>query len=300
MSGRIRSIKPEWLEDEKLLRAGSHARVLSVALLLLADDYGRGRFIEEKMGPEVFTFEPNPLEIFREAFARLSDMGFSRVYTVRGQRYFAILNWSKHQKVDHPGKPRVPEPLGEFERYSRESRESLDSDHDHDHDQEQEGEGSVRGCESSSQEPDGSPLELFPDEPLPKTKPAKPRDEATLLWTATLKAEAKALGIPTPDIGRKVRDAVLRMVREHAENTGQSFASVLRAWVAGGLKVHVEAGKAPQWALKDWRPYQPRAAPSGGRPGRLAPAPPAPASAFENDEDIEETMARWEREGRNG
>lgn len=136
-------------------------------------------------------------------------------------------------------------------------------------------------------------LSLLPHEPPPAPKPAKPRDEAKALWTATLRAEAKALGIPTPEIGAKVRDAVLRMAREHAANTGESFASVLRAWVVGGLKVHVETGKPPQWALKDWRPYQARGGPSGGRPGRLAPAPPAPPSAFEDDEDIEVTMQRW-------
>jgi hypothetical protein len=43
MSGRIRTIKPEWLEDELLAAASDEARVLSVALILMADDYGRGR-----------------------------------------------------------------------------------------------------------------------------------------------------------------------------------------------------------------------------------------------------------------
>jgi hypothetical protein len=116
MTGRIRSIKPEWLEDEGLLRAGSDARVLSVALLLLADDYGRGRYIPESMAGQVFAFSREPLDNFREAFASLSRMGFARTYEVRQQQYFEIVNWEKHQRVDKPGKPRVPAPLHALEK----------------------------------------------------------------------------------------------------------------------------------------------------------------------------------------
>lgn len=128
MSRRIRSIKPDWLEDERLLRAGSDARVLSVALILMSDDYGRGRLIPEVMCAEVFPFEEKSSRVFRESLARLSDVGFVGVYDVRGQRYFAIRNWTKHQKVDKPGKPQVPEPLDGFATLSRDSRETLEPD----------------------------------------------------------------------------------------------------------------------------------------------------------------------------
>lgn len=111
--------------------------------------------------------------------------------------------------------------------------------------------------EGVGDEPAAPPLQLLPHEPKPEPKPAKPRDEAKLLWAATLKAESSARKIPTPSIGGKVRDEVLRMVREHAANTGESFAASLKLWVAGGLDAHCANGKAPQWALKDFRPYAP-------------------------------------------
>lgn len=138
MTGRIRTIKPEWLEDEGLLRAGSDARVLSLSLVLLADDYGNGRCIPAVLAAQVFPFEPEPSRSFREALARLSEMGFVHLYEVRGQSYFSIRNWSKHQKVDHPSKPRVPGPNSEEKPVtsenhatsSRDSRETLDSDPD--------------------------------------------------------------------------------------------------------------------------------------------------------------------------
>lgn len=112
-------------------------------------------------------------------------------------------------------------------------------------------------CESA---PAARPLQLLPHEPDPEPKPAKPRDDAKLLWAATLKGECSARKIPAPSIGAKVRDDVLRMAREHAANTGESFPSVLRAWIVGGLEAHLATGKAVQWALKDFRPYGPRVA----------------------------------------
>jgi hypothetical protein len=110
VSGRIRSIKPEWLEDERLAESGTLARLLSVALIVLADDHGRGRANEVVLAAKVFAYEPNPIACVREALARLSRIEFVRLYTVRGQHYYHIRNWAKHQRVDKPGKPRFPGP----------------------------------------------------------------------------------------------------------------------------------------------------------------------------------------------
>lgn len=161
---RIRTIKPEWLEDEQLLRAGSHARVLSVALILVADDYGRGRCIPEALAAQVFPFEQEASRIFRESLARLSAMQFVGVYRVREQQYFQLRNWSKHQRVDKPGKPRVPAPNGsnyvEIETSgearavvasdSGDSRETLAPDLDLDLDLDREQESRGHACDPSA------------------------------------------------------------------------------------------------------------------------------------------------------
>lgn len=110
MSGRIRTLKPEWLEDEQLAEAGTFARLLSVALIVLSDDHGRGRANEVVLAAKVFTYESDPIACVREGLARLSRMGFVQLYTIRGQRYYWLRNWAKHQKVDRPGKPRFPGP----------------------------------------------------------------------------------------------------------------------------------------------------------------------------------------------
>jgi hypothetical protein len=110
MTSRIRTIKPEWLEDEQLAEAGTLARLLSVGLIVLADDHGRGRANEVVLAAKVFTYEADPLGCIREALASLSRIDFVQLYSVRGQRYYKIRNWSKHQRIDRPSKPRFPGP----------------------------------------------------------------------------------------------------------------------------------------------------------------------------------------------
>jgi len=137
-------VKPEWLEDELLLAAGSDGRVLSVALILLADDYGNGRANEMWLAAQVFAMEPQPQEKLRDAMEKLRGW-FCELYRVRGQMYYHVCGWKKHQRVDKPGKPHVP---GISEADPVESREAPDNlpvipapDHDHDHDRYPDPEG---------------------------------------------------------------------------------------------------------------------------------------------------------------
>ena len=105
---RIRTVKPEWLDDEKIVSSGSDARVLSVALILCADDYGNGRAHPLLMKSRIFPFETQ--EVFDNALQRLIDIEFIHLYQKDDQHYYHINNWEKHQRVDRPGKPHVPKP----------------------------------------------------------------------------------------------------------------------------------------------------------------------------------------------
>lgn len=109
MPGRIRTLKPEWLDDEKLRACSCQARVLSVGLILLADDHGRGRASFAWLSSNIFHFNEDILQT-DSAMRELVSVGFVRTYEVRDQHYFEIVNWKKHQRVDKPGKPRVPPP----------------------------------------------------------------------------------------------------------------------------------------------------------------------------------------------
>lgn len=174
MPGRIRTIKPEWLEDEVMASASSDARVLSIALILMADDYGNGRCQKTTNAARVFPPSgDSPEDLlrsftrFEEALSELVGMRFVGLYGTDAQHYFTIRNWKKHQKVNHPGKPLVPGPPAGFlddsgesqencGRVSREPQESLLPDRDQrptTNDQDREGTSRVRAKETPAAEP---------------------------------------------------------------------------------------------------------------------------------------------------
>lgn len=112
MSGRIRTLKPEWLDDERLASASDAARLLSAGLVLLADDHGNGRANVAWISRQVWPYAPDSTTLAKAkaALAELVKIDFVRIYVVDGQTYFHIRNWAKHQRVQKPGAPRVPQP----------------------------------------------------------------------------------------------------------------------------------------------------------------------------------------------
>jgi hypothetical protein len=144
---RIRTIKPELLEDEKAASLSHEAWRLFVSCLLLADDYGNLRGNTKWIEGQVFWARDAKVE---KAIDELVEAGMLARYSVRGQPYITVCNWSKHQRVDKPSKPIIPAPSEDDGTPSRDSRETvaspretldsdrdLDRDLDHDHDLEQ-------------------------------------------------------------------------------------------------------------------------------------------------------------------
>ena len=115
---RIRSIKPEWLDDELMMSASPEARVLSVALICLADDYGNGR--AGRLGLASRVFPGMPVDRLDGALRELIAIRYLVLYEADGQTYFSLRNWEKHQRVDKPGLPKVPRPNPESVRNQEE------------------------------------------------------------------------------------------------------------------------------------------------------------------------------------
>jgi hypothetical protein len=144
MAGRIRSIKPEILEDDKTSNLSDTAFRIFVSIICLADDYGNLRANEGWLRGVIF-WAKDPTLPFSQALAELSTApdALITLYKVRGQRYAHINGWSKNQRVDKKGPPRVPGPenadvtgtsddVGQiresFANHSRTARESLATD----------------------------------------------------------------------------------------------------------------------------------------------------------------------------
>lgn len=139
MAGRIRTIKPELLEDAKTAKLGHGAWRLFVSGLLLADDFGVLRAEPGLLSGSVF-WGAGGVDV-TTLTAELVDAGLWQIYEVDGQNYAHVRNWSKHQRVDRPNENRrLPGPPDDVATVSREWREGVGNNRaaiatDHDHDQ---------------------------------------------------------------------------------------------------------------------------------------------------------------------
>lgn len=107
MAGRIRSIKPEVLDDEVAVELSDTAWRLWVSSWCLSDDHGNLRGGNKYLAAEVWKDTSRDVS---KPLQDLIDAGFFLPYAVNGQRYLHIVGWEKHQRIDNAGKPRVPRP----------------------------------------------------------------------------------------------------------------------------------------------------------------------------------------------
>jgi hypothetical protein len=107
MAGRIRSIKPEVLDDEVATGLSDAAWRLWVSSWVLADDHGNVRASVKYLAANVWQDTSRDAET---PLQELIDKGRFQPYAVNGQRYAHIHAWHKHQRVDNASNPRVPGP----------------------------------------------------------------------------------------------------------------------------------------------------------------------------------------------
>lgn len=110
MSRRIRTLKPELLDDDKTAALSHVAWRLFVSGLLLSDDHGNLRAGTTYLLGQVFHSCAMDATDVKAAVAELVALDLWQTYTVRGQTYAHISGWSKHQRIDNAGKPKVPTP----------------------------------------------------------------------------------------------------------------------------------------------------------------------------------------------
>jgi hypothetical protein len=136
MAGRrIRTIKPEILDDEVAAGLSDSAWRLWVSVWLLSDDHGRFRANPHYLQGSVFWHDNHARKNVSKLIEELESSDLIRCYNAGRQKYAVIPGWSKHQKVQHPGKCGLPEPPESLMRVSRESHEDLTPDLDLDLDQ---------------------------------------------------------------------------------------------------------------------------------------------------------------------
>lgn len=130
---RIRSIKPEFWRSPDISCLAIEDRLLFIGLWSYVDDNGVGEDRVPMIAADLFAddIERDPSETFARVsrgLARLSEGGQIIRYTVSGREYFEVSNWKAHQRIDKPGKARLPHHDADgstIRSSSRESREIL-------------------------------------------------------------------------------------------------------------------------------------------------------------------------------
>lgn len=110
---RIRSIKPEFWRSPDISCLAIEDRLLFVGLWSYVDDNGVGEDREAMISADLFADDlaRDPRETFARVsrgLSKLSEAGRIVRYTVARRDFLEITNWSKHQRIDKPGKARLP------------------------------------------------------------------------------------------------------------------------------------------------------------------------------------------------
>lgn len=102
---RIRTIKPEFWTDEKIMESSPSARLLLIGVLNFADD--KGNIEAGPLSIKAKIFPSDNIDV-RPLLSELEKNQLLTPYSVNGENYYNIRGFLKHQKIDNPSKARCP------------------------------------------------------------------------------------------------------------------------------------------------------------------------------------------------
>lgn len=105
---RIRTVKPEFWTDEKVVECTIPARLLFIGLFNFANDLGCMERSPKRIKMQVF---PADLIDCEPLIAELITHGLLTEYSVNGQEYLYIKGFAKHQKINRPSATKIPAPV---------------------------------------------------------------------------------------------------------------------------------------------------------------------------------------------
>lgn len=104
---RIRTIKPEFWRHEVMAQLPPETQLMGIALLNMADDEGYFEANPRIVRGEVMPFRDDLATVSRD-LRELARAGWIEVRDTSGHGHVGlIVNWAKHQRVDHPKKSKL-------------------------------------------------------------------------------------------------------------------------------------------------------------------------------------------------
>ena len=107
---RIRSLKPEMWQDEKIGNVSRDARLLFTGLITLADDEGRFRALPSIIVGHVFPYDEDATRRLKLWLSELVDAGLVVLYEAGGTRYGWLPQFTQHQRINRPTPSLLPDP----------------------------------------------------------------------------------------------------------------------------------------------------------------------------------------------
>ena len=104
---RIRTIKPDFWTDERVVELDPWARLLFIGLLNFCDDAGRMECSPKRIKMQVFPADPADIS---KLLAEIGGEGMITLYTIENIEYLQINNFTKHQKIDARFESKIPPP----------------------------------------------------------------------------------------------------------------------------------------------------------------------------------------------
>lgn len=175
---RIRTIKPSFFKSDDVSALPLRARLTWIGLWTQCDDQGRTKDHLKLIKADIWPLDQVSLADIEEDLTTLARLGRIVRYEVGGERYLAVTNWSRHQKINRPTVSTIPSPpagLAPAEQCVSEPRETSSYPQVSPHGAFTEGSlGEGKGREgkgrerASTREPEPPPPNPSSQEPLPR------------------------------------------------------------------------------------------------------------------------------------
>lgn len=118
---RIRTIKPEFWQNEQLASLNQHARLLAIALLNHADDDGYFLANTALVRAACFPFDDDSTNV-RRSLDELSHIGYIEVRETAGKSIGRVVKFKDHQRIDRPQKSKLLDQFAVIDEEKHDSR----------------------------------------------------------------------------------------------------------------------------------------------------------------------------------
>lgn len=99
---RIRSIKPEFFTSEQVADCSPTARLLFIGLWAFCDDAGRHPASYRRLKMQVLPADDVTTAQVQALMEQLITVGLVHEYQVKGELFWQVTGWHKHQRVEKP------------------------------------------------------------------------------------------------------------------------------------------------------------------------------------------------------